>query len=168
MKNNINKQTNYTNCQVFALTFLRVLIGWHFLFEGLMKLYTPGWTSQSYLAGSVGPLSGIFNAIASSSSILPLVDTMNEWGLILIGLGLFLGFLERPAKIAGILLLLMYYLAYPPFAGLSVNAPVEGSYWIVNKTFIEMAGLIVLLMFPSGHITGIDSFLFKKKSLSFE
>jgi thiosulfate dehydrogenase [quinone] large subunit len=161
-------QTNYTNCQLFALTFLRVLIGWHFLFEGLMKLFTPGWTAKSYLEGSVGPLSGIFHAITSNAAVLSVVDSLNEWGLILIGLGLFLGLLEKPAKIAGIALLLMYYLAYPPIAGLSVNAPVEGSYWIVNKTFIEMAGLIVLLMFPSGHITGIDSFITKKKSASYQ
>ena len=159
-------QTNYSNCQIFSLTFLRVLIGWHFLFEGLMKLFTPGWTAKSYLLGSVGPFSSIFKAMASNPTVLSIVDYMNEWGLVLIGLGLFIGLFGKQVKIAGIILLLMYYFAYPPFPGLSINAPVEGSYWIVNKNLIEMAALLVLLVFPSSHITGIDSFIFKKRQVN--
>jgi thiosulfate dehydrogenase [quinone] large subunit len=165
MKNNSIAQTNYTNWQIFSLTFLRVLIGWHFLFEGLMKLYTPGWTAKSYLEGSVGPFSSIFKALASNDTILSIVNIMNEWGLVIIGLGLFIGLFEKPLKLSGILLLLLYYLAYPPFPGLTINAPMEGSYWIVNKNFVEMAALFVLLFFPSGHITGIDSFLIKKRRI---
>jgi len=163
MKNNNIAQTNYSNWQIFSLTFLRVLIGWHFLFEGLMKLFTPGWTAKSYLEGSVGPLSSLFKALASNQTILSVVDNMNEWGLVIIGLGLFIGLFEKPLKLAGISLLLLYYIAYPPFPGLSVNAPVEGAYWIVNKNLIEMAALLVLFFFPSGHITGIDSFIRKSK-----
>lgn len=163
MKNNSVAPTNYSNCQIVSLTFLRVLIGWHFLFEGLMKLYTPGWNAKGYLLGSVGPFSSIFKALASNQSILSVVDNMNEWGLIIIGLGLFIGLFEKPLKVGGIILLLLYYLAYPPFPGLSVDGHVEGSYWIVNKNLIEMAALLVLLMFPSGHITGIDSFIQKAK-----
>jgi thiosulfate dehydrogenase [quinone] large subunit len=53
----------------------------------------------------------------------------------------------------------MYYLAYPPLADFGVNMHVEGSYWIVNKNLIEMTALLVLLMFPSSGITGIDRFV---------
>ena len=88
-----------------------------------------------------------------------MVDILNEWGLVLIGLGLFIGLLSKPCKIAGIALLLLYYIAYPPFAGLGINAHVEGSYWVVNKNLVEMAALLVLCFFPSSHITGIDRFL---------
>jgi thiosulfate dehydrogenase (quinone) large subunit len=165
MKNNSIMQIKYSNYQLFSLTFLRVLIGWHFLFEGLMKLFTPGWTAKSYLEGSVGPFSSIFKALTSDPTLLSIVDNLNEWGLIIIGLGLFIGLFEKPLKIAGILLLSLYYLAYPPFPGLTINAPMEGSYWIVNKNFIELAALLVLFFFPSGHITGIDSFIFKKKKI---
>ncbi len=165
MKNNSIAKTHYSDWQIISLTFLRVLIGWHFLFEGLMKLYTPGWTAKSYLEGSVGPFSSIFKILATNPVILSIVDNLNEWGLVIIGLGLFIGLFEKPLKMAGILLLLLYYLAYPPLPGLSVNAPVEGSYWIVNKNLIEMAALLALLFFPSGHITGIDSFLIKKKKM---
>jgi len=161
MDKNIAVKADFSNWQIFALSFLRVLIGWHFLYEGLVKLNTPGWTAKGYLLGSVGPLAPLFNSMAQSKSILIVVDILNEWGLVLIGLSLFIGLLSKPCKIFGIVLLSFYYLAYPPFAGLGINTHVEGSYWIVNKNLIEMAALFVLYLFPSSHITGIDSYLKK-------
>jgi len=162
MSKNIESTTVYSKLQIFALTFLRILIGWHFLYEGLTKLYTPGWTAKGYLFGSVGPFSPFFKGMAQSGPFLKMVDFTNEWGLVLIGLSLFIGLLSKPCKIFGIVLLSFYYLAYPPFAGLGINAHVEGSYWIVNKILIEIAALLVLYLFPSSHITGIDKFVFRK------
>ncbi|HLF34453.1 MAG TPA: hypothetical protein VI583_09455 [Cyclobacteriaceae bacterium] len=159
MNKNIIEKANYLTPQLFALTFLRVLIGWHFLFEGLVKLYTPGWSAKSYLLGSVGPLASIFKGLAQNESILQIVDALNIWGLVLIGLSLFIGLLSKPSTICGMVLLLVYYIAYPPFNGLEFNIHVEGSYWIVNKNLIEVAALFVLYLFPSSHITGIDRFL---------
>lgn len=160
----------YTTGQIISLTILRILIGWHFLYEGMIKFYTPGWSAKAYLSGAVGPFSSIFHKMAQSAWQLKVADTLNMWGLTLIGLSLFVGFLSKPFKVFGIILLLMYYLAYPPFADLGVNMHVEGSYWIVNKNLIEMASLFVLLMFPSSCITGIDRFInnyrniYKRKS----
>jgi len=154
---------SYSGLQLFGLTLLRVLIGWHFLYEGLVKLYTPGWTAKQYLSASVGPFSSVFKSIAQSETALQVVDLLNEWGLVLIGLGLFIGLLSKPLKILGIIMLSLYYLAYPPFASLGINMHVEGSYWIVNKNLIEMAALFVLYLFPSSHITGLDRFIFKSR-----
>jgi thiosulfate dehydrogenase (quinone) large subunit len=164
MKNN-SVARSYSDLQIFSLTLLRVLIGWHFLFEGFTKLFSdPSWTAKSYLLGSVGPLADIFKAMASNPVLLTVIDNLNIWGLILIGLSLFVGLLARPFKIFGIVLLLLYYLAYPPFSTLVINTPVEGNYWIVNKNLIEMAALFVLYMFPTSQITGLDRFLKFKKA----
>lgn len=150
---------SYSNWQIFSLTFLRVLIGWHFLYEGLVKLFSiPAWTAESYLLGSVGPFASIFKAMASHPTLLLIIDNLNIWGLILIGICLFIGLFARPFKLFGIALLLLYYLAYPPFATVVINAPTEGSYWIVNKNLIEMAALFVLYLFPSSQISGIDRY----------
>lgn len=164
MKKDKSIQTNYSNWQTFSLSLLRVLIGWHFLYEGLIKLYTPAWTAKPYLEGAIGPFASLFKSMAQNQSILNMVNIANEYGLVLIGLGLFLGLLSNSCKILGIILLSFYYLAYPPFAGLGINTHVEGSYWIVNKNLVEMAALFVLLVFPSSHLTGIDKFLFKYKN----
>lgn len=157
------QKNNYLGVQLFGLTLLRVLIGWHFLYEGLVKLYTPGWSAKQYLDGAVGPFSSAFKSIAQSETALRVVDLLNEWGLVFIGLGLFAGLISKPVKILGIIMLSLYYLAYPPFASLGVNLHVEGSYWVVNKNLIEMAALFVLYLFPSSHITGLDRFIYKSR-----
>ncbi|MEI6047300.1 MAG: DoxX family protein [Bacteroidota bacterium] len=155
----------YSNLQIFSLTLLRVLIGWHFLYEGFAKLFsTPAWTAKFYLLGSVGPFASFFKGMASHSALLPVIDNLNIWGLILIGISLFTGLFARPFKLFGIALLLLYYFAYPPFAGVVISAPVEGNYWIVNKNLIEIAALFVLFMFPTSHITGFDRYFKHKQS----
>ena len=161
MKYNL-AQRKYSNWQLIALTTLRVMIGWHFLYEGLIKLFTPGWTAGPYLSGSLGPLAPLFKNIAQNDTMLSTIDILNAWGLVLIGLSLFIGFLSKPAKLCGIALLLLYYLAYPPLTSLGVGTHAEENYWIVNKNLIEMAALFVLLMFPSSQITGIDRFFYNK------
>jgi thiosulfate dehydrogenase [quinone] large subunit len=149
----------YSNWQIFSLTFLRVIIGWHFLFEGLVKLFSsPAWTAKSYLLGSVGPFAPVFKAMASNPKLLYIIDILNIWGLILIGLSLFIGLFARQFKLFGICLLLLYYFAYPPFASVVINSPVEGNYWIVNKNLVEIAALFVLYLFPSSRISGIDRY----------
>jgi len=35
-----------------SLALLRILIGWHFLYEGLVKLMNPAWTARPFLEGS--------------------------------------------------------------------------------------------------------------------
>ncbi|MGV8138870.1 MAG: DoxX subfamily [Mangrovibacterium sp.] len=165
MKNVKVANTNYSNMQVFALTFLRVLIGWHFLYEGLVKLYSPGgWSAELFLSHAVGPFAPGLKALTVNSTTLMLVNQINIWGLIIIGLSLFLGVFTKPFKIAGILLLFLYYIAYPPLAFYAVSTPVEGSYWIVNKNLIEIAALLVLVLFPSSHISGIDKYLSKNNA----
>lgn len=153
----------YTAFQAFTLVFLRMLIGWHFLYEGISKLLNPYWTSAGYLSESKWVFSGLFSAIADNPSLLKIVDTLNIWGQITIGLALIVGLLTSWACIAGIVLLLIYYVCNPPFVGLTYTVPSEGSYLVVNKILIEMAALGILLAFPTGKVLGLDALLFKKR-----
>lgn len=150
---------HWTRFQTIALVTLRIVIGWHFLYEGLAKLTNPYWTAAGYLAESQGWFSGIFLHIASNPKVLTVVDYLNIWGLILIGIGLLLGAFTRIATIGGIVILALYYLAVPPMVGLTYPMPTEGSYLIVNKVLIELVALVVLLAFPTGRVVGIDRLL---------
>jgi thiosulfate dehydrogenase [quinone] large subunit len=149
---------NYSHWQLFGLVLLRVLIGWHFLYEGLTKLADPQWSAANFLLESKWIFSGIYKAIAADPSVLSVVNVLNTWGLILIGLGLILGCLSRIATLSGMVLILLYYFSNPPFMGLYYAIPSEGNYLIVNKNLIELAALFVLLLFPTGHIIGLDLF----------
>ena len=155
-------ELNYSRCQLTLLVTLRVLIGWHFLYEGVAKLSNPNWSSVGFLLDSKWIFSGLFQNMASNPSVLNTVDFLNMWGLVAIGLGLILGFLTRPAIIGGIILLTFYYISHPPFVGITYAMPSEGSYLWVNKNLIELFALAVLYVFPTSCIIGIDRFLFKK------
>jgi len=149
----------YKPAQMWSLTLLRVLIGWHFLYEGFFKLIKEGWSAAGFLSQSKWILEGFFKSLAENAAVLKAVNILNIWGLILIGISLILGLLERAAAIAGIALLGLYYLSTPPMPGLHYSIPVEGNYLIVNKNLIEMAALLVLFLIPTGKFAGIDRFI---------
>ncbi|QGY47194.1 DoxX family membrane protein [Maribellus comscasis] len=157
------KESIYSTKQLSALVAVRFLIGWHLLYEGVYKLYSPAWSSQGFLSESQWIMSGFAKWIISNQEILSVVDFLNTWGLIAIGLGLIFGLLTRIATFSGIVLLLMYYFSTPPLIGLEYSIPAEGNYLIINKTLIEAAALVVILVFPTGAIIGLDRFIFKKK-----
>jgi uncharacterized membrane protein YphA (DoxX/SURF4 family) len=135
-----------TNLGKWITTLLRVTIGWHFLYEGLSKLFQADWTATGYLSNAMGPFSGFYHWLGSSPALMNVIDILNIYGLILIGLGLFLGLAIRIASISGILLLTLYYFAYPPFGGTLIGTT-EGNLYIVNRLFIEAAALLILLFF---------------------
>lgn len=144
------------------MVVLRVLIGWHFFYEGLVKWTNPNWTSMSYLMDSQGFMADFFKDMAINPAVLNVVDVLNVWGLMAIGLGLILGLLGRVATASGIVLLAFYYLSHPPFVGLSYAMPADGSYLVVNKVLIELAALVVLFVYPTSRYIGIDRLIFKK------
>ncbi len=157
-----------SNAQFVSLVLLRVLIGWHFLYEGLSKILNPYWSSANYLLESKWVFSGLFISIVANPAVLRIVDVLNQWGLIAIGAGLIAGCFTQVATISGIVLLLLYYVAAPPFVGLSYTMPTEGSYLVVNKNLIILAALLVLALFPTGKLAGLDLFIFRKKARSLQ
>ena len=156
------KYIDYSNVQLFWLVSLRVLIGWHFLYEGLAKLINPNWSSVGYLLDSEGFLKEFYISLASNPTTLGVIDFLNVWGLILIGLGLILGLLTRLSTVAGVLLLALYYFSHPPCVGFKYALPMEGSYLIVNKILIEMVAMALLFVFPTGKRIGIDRLICRK------
>jgi uncharacterized membrane protein YphA (DoxX/SURF4 family) len=156
----LEKKHHYSSLQLFILILLRMAIGWHFLYEGIAKLFTPNWSSASYLDSSPWILHDFFQWIIAHPTILQVVDLMNIWGLIFIGLGLILGIFTRLAGVCGMLLLALYYVAHPPLVGLETTIPTEGHYLIVNTILIEFFALLVLTLFPTGKIIGLDRLIF--------
>ena len=142
--------------QLNVLVILRLLIGWHFLYEGAVKLYSSSWSAAGYLNDSQGLFAPMFKAIAANPGLMAAVDFLNTWGLIAVGLGLIVGFLTQAALIGGMILLGMYYLSHQPFISAQYALPSEGSYLWVNKNLIELFAMAVLYVFPTSHIIGLD------------
>ncbi len=145
-------------------TILRIAIGWHFLYEGLVKLFDPNWSAFGYLQQSTGFLNALFKALAENSYALGLVNFLNIAGLILIGLALFLGIFSRFASAAGAFLLLLYYFANPPWSAMTVGYASEGHYLLVNKNLIEAIVMVIMAILPGKVFYGIDQLKFARLS----
>ena len=152
-----------TRMQGYTLVLLRILIGWHFLYEGVIKAYNPSWTSRGYLL-SASILKPFFNWL-SGDLLISTIDTLNIVGLIAVGISLLVGIKVKWGCIGGALLLMLYYLAHPPFPNLP-QGPSEGSYWIVNKNLIEMAALFVIYQFPLTSVFGLEKLFTRNKVIT--
>ena len=152
------KTYNYNNSQLFALVALRVLIGWYFLYEGLVKFLNPNWTSLGYLKDSQGWFSPLFNFITEHEFLMSLADNLNIYGLTIVGL------FTKAAGFGAISLLSLYYLSHPPLLNVVYMLPTEGSYLWIDKNVIMLCAVVVLILFPTSTQIGLDRIIFKKES----
>jgi thiosulfate dehydrogenase (quinone) large subunit len=153
-----------TSLQQWALILLRTLIGWHFLYEGYYKWTLPGWdaagqplgewTARGYLAAANGPFSDLFQRLAASP-LIGWVDGLVIAALLVAGLSLMLGLFTQLGAWTALVLLSLFYLAQVPLAG-RVLPGAEGAYLLVNKTLIEGAGVLTVLLFRTGRMAGLD------------
>jgi len=141
---------------MIAITVLRVVIGWHFLYEGIAKLASPTWSAAGYMKVSRGPFADFFRWVASQPHLLDNANLITMYGLTIVGVLLMLGLLTRLAAIGGIALILLFYLCNPPFVGYFYTIPTEGTYLIVNKNLVELCALAVILLTRSGLVAGLD------------
>jgi thiosulfate dehydrogenase (quinone) large subunit len=148
--------TTFDRAPMIAITAMRVLVGWHFLYEGLTKLTAPSWTAAGYLKQARGPLGEAFRSLATRPDLLANADLITMWGLTIVGACLILGLFTRLASLAGLGFILLFYLAAPPLIGYFYAIPSEGSYLIVNKNLVELAALVVILLTGSGRFAGLD------------
>lgn len=133
--------------KTLILVVIRLVIGYHFLYEGIDKLISHNWSSAPFLLQSNWIFSGFFHFLAGNQTILSIVDFMNIWGQILIGVALIIGLFSRIAAIFGAIMLLSYYIAIPPF--------VE-SFTFIDKNLFELFLFLVTILFPTSKIIGID------------
>lgn len=141
---------------MIAITVLRVLIGWHFLYEGIAKLSAPSWSAAGYLKQARGPFADLFKWLAAQPDLLANADLITMWGLTAVGLLLILGLFTRLASLGAIGFIVLFYLCNPPFIGYFYSIPTEGSYIIVNKNLVELGALVVVLVSGSGRFAGLD------------
>jgi uncharacterized membrane protein YphA (DoxX/SURF4 family) len=92
-------------------------------------------------------------------SRLTWVDNTVRWGLVVVGAGLVLGLFTRLACVGGALLLLLFYLAAPPWPWLAESASVRGHYLFVNENIIEILALMVIASSCPGSRYGLDAWL---------
>lgn len=147
--------TKYQQCSLFAL---RIILGWLYFYAGITKVLNPDWSAAGYLKGAKD-FSFAFQWMLDPA-ILSVVNFLNEWGLLLLGVSLLIGGLVRYSAPAGIGLMALYYLVILDF-------PYPNSYaFIVDEHVIYMAALAILIAFDVGRIWGFDGWWLKRKEMT--
>jgi thiosulfate dehydrogenase (quinone) large subunit len=153
--------------QQALLVALRTLIGWHFLYEGYVKLLRPAWgpdgvplapwSAAGYLRGATGPFAALFNALGSSTWI-GTIDNTVAIALVAVGLSMMLGLFTQLGCIGAMTLLTTFYVSSIPISGVQETRQ-EGAYLLVNKNLIELVAVAVVFAFRTGRIAGLDRWL---------
>lgn len=153
-----------SRAQAWALVALRTLVGWHFVYEGYYKLALPAWspagaplghwTASGYLKAATGPVAALVRPLASPGA-LAWIDVLVPVALVLVGLSLLLGLFTQLGCWGALGLLSMFYVTAIPTDG--VQHPwAEGAYLLVNKNLVELGAVVVLLLFRTGRLAGLD------------
>ncbi|PIR43335.1 DoxX subfamily [candidate division WWE3 bacterium CG10_big_fil_rev_8_21_14_0_10_32_10] len=122
----------------FLLFFLRVFLGWLYLYAGVTKILNPSWTSEEYIK-SAKTFASLYNVFLNPT-LLPIVNFVNEWGLTLLGISLITGICVRLSSILGAFLMLLYYFVILDFPYVNKN------FFLVDQHVIF---ILVLLLFAS-------------------
>ncbi|TSC72544.1 MAG: hypothetical protein G01um101470_309 [Parcubacteria group bacterium Gr01-1014_70] len=135
--------------QKLSIFFLRVSLGWLMLYAGITKLIDPTWSAVGYLKAAKTFVD--FYRWFTLPGILPVVNFVNEWGLIFLGVSLILGIFVRLSSFLGFVLMLLYY-----FPILDVPYPNPHSY-IVDEHVIYALALAVLGSVRAGRMWGLET-----------
>ena len=142
-------QTESSRWNAVFVAVLRLVIGWHFLYEGLWKLMqTEGWSCASYLNASQGPIAPVFKWMASQGWIVTAGDWAVMIGLVAIGLSLMLGVLSRVAALFGIALMAMFYGCQPPEPFAEAFSGADGRFFVIERNVLEALGLLLVASVP--------------------
>src|ERR1035438_264147 len=152
--------------QTFALTALRMAIGWHLLYEGIAKTLQGNRSSASYLSSSTWIFAKFFRLIAEVPWALKTVDIINVWALTILGLCLVLGYLTRSTAVCSAGLLMLYYVTHPPFTAGGDPLGGPGSYLIVDHNLVESVALVMLALVRPKSLFGLDRLLYNRAHAS--
>ena len=135
------------------ISIVRILLGWIFLYAGIVKVLDPTWSSGGYLKSA--KTFTVLYAWFASPNIINITNWLNEWGLTLLGISLIFGVLVRLSSVLGALLMLLYYFPVLSFPYVGAHS------FIVDEHIIYIVVLILMFSFRAGRIWGLDKYLVK-------
>lgn len=128
--------------------FMRLLVGWWFLHEGLDKYVTPGPFRAGWFLEKTGTVvSPLLTALANGPGEAA-VNVAVPLGELLIGLGVILGALTRLASLFGASMMLVFYLGNEAWRRGFVNGDLMG-----------LVLFLTIFVLGAGRVRGVDAYL---------
>lgn len=148
-----------------------------FHFEHVKKLAVPGYGNTNEIrSGLIGPIKSLESELIQSAEKLltapqrargvasmpatrvQQLDVVTMWTLAGLGVLLIAGLCSRVAAMGAAGMLLMFYLAMPPWPGVPPVPGPDHSLWI-NKNLIEVLALLAIASLPTGRWFGVDALI---------
>lgn len=138
-----------TKYQKITLFLLRVSMGWLMFYAGITKIMDPNWTAVGYLK-SAKTFPGLF-AWFAQPEILPVINFINEWGLLLLGVSLIFGIAVRLSSVLGTGLMMLYYFPVLAFPYILPHS------YIVDEHIIYVFVLLFFSAIRAGRFWGLEN-----------
>lgn len=137
------------------LTVARIALGWIFFYAGLVKILDANWSAAGFLVNAK-TFPGLY-AWFAGPSVIGVVNFINEWALLLLGVSLVLGLFVQWSTIPGAFLMILYYFAGNAF-------PIVPNGFIVDQHIIYIAMLILFFVTHDRNYFGLDGKFPKEKN----
>ena len=134
------------------MVFLRISVGWTFLFAGLSQITDPQFSVVPFLTHTK-----TFHALLvpfAAPAVAPIITFLVEWGHTLIGLSLISGLLVRASASCGIALMLMYWAGHMDFPYIE-----NVHNFLIDYHIIYPGVLAYLIVNRAGQVCGLDGFV---------
>ena len=141
-----------------AFFVLRLALGWLYFYAGIIKVVNPDWSAVGYLSEAKS-FPGFYQGL-TTPTVLPIINFVNEWGLLLLGVSLILGLFVRLSSFLGIILMVLYYLPILDFPYPNPNS------FIVDQHIVYILVLALFITAKSGRIWGLDQRIVKSNFFS--
>lgn len=139
-----------TRSTQIVITLLRLSLAWVFLYAASNQVFGGGFSVTGFLAHTT-TFNWLF-APFTGPVMAPITSFLVAWGHLLIGLSLLLGLMVRASALAGVVLMILYWMAHLDFP--YVDSPVN---FLLDFHIVYVLVLALLIDVRAGHIWGLDS-----------
>lgn len=132
------------------ILYLRFLMAWTFLYAASHQVFVPGWSVVGFLNHT--KTFHDFFVIFTTPAMGPITTLLVEYGHLLIGLSLLVGFMVRISAAFGAVLMIVYWFAHMdwPFIENTNN-------FVVDYHLVYAGVLVTLIVTRAGHVFGLDA-----------
>ena len=142
------QETTQSTGERLFIVFLRLTIGWTFLYAGIHHFGDP-----KFVVGFLSNIKTFHDVYAplTNPAILPVLTFLVEYGHLLIGLSLVSGLLVRISSPFAIMLMLLYWTAHMDFPYIE-----NVTNYLIDYHIVFAGCLGYLIAKRAGHVWGLD------------
>jgi thiosulfate dehydrogenase [quinone] large subunit len=139
----------YSTVEKSLIVGFRLAMAWTFLYAAVHQIFDPHWSVALFLSRTK-TFHDVYS-VFTTPEWSPIITVMVEYGHLLIGLSLLVGFMVRVSASFGILLMVMYWTAHMDFPY------IENANNLILDYHLVYAGVLVyLIVKQAGHVWGLD------------